>query len=384
MFRLILFFVILTGCGNESVGHDLSSVPAGERPNILWIVAEDMCQRIGAFGDSVASTPRLDRLASEGVLFPNSFATSGVCAPSRSAMITGVHQNTLGTQHMRTKPAFLEEPRFRIAYEAVPPPHVKALPELLRASGYYTVNNSKTDYQFGEPFSIWDESGPTAHWRNRPEGTPFFAYFTLLTTHESTLWPLDHEPQSLLEFFIVLWNHILLAGRKQVTDPGDVYPSGRLPSTWPRSEADLPAFINNQSQVEYGYYHGYLHVDREGIEPRFPLGYGLDYTSFEYGNLTLSESILSPEGTLEIGVDVTNTGAVAGEEVVQLYVSPEGSRVDRPVKALKGFEKVHLAPGETRRILLGLAAEDLGFYDVQLGDWEVERISYTARVGSSS
>ncbi len=165
---------------------------------------------------------------------------------------------------------------------------------------------------------------------------------------------------------------------------GDVNPAGRLPSTWPRSEGDLPAFINDQSQVEYGYYHGYLHVDREGIEPRFPFGYGLSYTTFEYTNLALSDETVPGDGALRVGVDVSNTGAVAGEEVVQLYVSCTGSRVDRPVRALKGFEKVPLAPGETRRVLFDLAAEDLAFYDVEAEDWEVESIAYTVNVGSSS
>jgi len=165
---------------------------------------------------------------------------------------------------------------------------------------------------------------------------------------------------------------------------GDVNPAGRLPSTWPRSEGDLPAFINDQSQVEYGYYHGYLHVDREGIEPRFPFGYGLSYTTFEYTNLALSDETVPGDGALRVGVDVSNTGAVAGEEVVQLYVSCTGSRVDRPVRALKGFEKVPLAPGETRRVLFDLAAEDLAFYDVEAEDWEVESIAYTVNVGPSS
>ena len=165
---------------------------------------------------------------------------------------------------------------------------------------------------------------------------------------------------------------------------GDVNPSGRLPSTWPRSEGDLPPFINDQSQVEYGYYHGYLHVDREGIEPRFPFGYGLSYTSFAYTNLTLSDETVLSDGALRIGVDITNTGAVAGEEVAQLYVSCTGSSVDRPVRALKGFQKVLVAPGETRRVFFDLAAEDLAFYDVEIGDWEVEPISYTVYVGPSS
>jgi beta-glucosidase len=165
---------------------------------------------------------------------------------------------------------------------------------------------------------------------------------------------------------------------------GDVNPSGRLPSTWPRSETDLPAFVNNQSLVEYGYYHGYLHVDREGIEPRFPFGYGLSYTTFAYANLWLSDETIPSDGTLQVGVDVSNTGAVGGEEVVQLYVSCEGSRVDRPVKVLKGFQKVHCEPGETKRVLFDLRAEDLAFYDVEAGGWEVESISYRVHLGPSS
>ena len=165
---------------------------------------------------------------------------------------------------------------------------------------------------------------------------------------------------------------------------GEVNPSGRLPSTWPRTESDLPPFVNNQSQVEYGYYHGYLHVDREGIEPRFPFGYGLSYTTFAYTNLSLSDETVPSDGALRVGVDVSNTGAVGGEEVVQLYVSYEGSRVDRPVKLLKGFQKVHFEPGETRRVLFDLAAEDLAFYDVEAGDWEVESIPYMVRLGPSS
>lgn len=165
---------------------------------------------------------------------------------------------------------------------------------------------------------------------------------------------------------------------------GDMNPSGRLPSTWPRFEVDLPAFVNNRSQVEYGYYHGYLHVDREGIEPRFPFGYGLSYTTFAYENLSLSDETIPSDGTLRVGADISNTGAVGGEEVVQLYVSCTGSRVDRPAKVLKGFEKVHFAPGETRRVLFHLAAEDLAFYDVAAGSWEVESITYTVHVGPSS
>ena len=241
----LALLVLFAGCtGNPSSVVSETGSGNAERPNILWIVAEDMCRRIGAFGDRVAATPRLDRLASEGVMFPNTFATSGVCAPSRSTIITGVHPNTLGTQHMRTKPTIFSSPDFRIAYEAVPPPQVKAFPEVLRAVGYYTVNRTKTDYQFGEPFTIWDDSGPSAHWRNRPEGVPFFFYFTLMTTHESTVWPLDHKPVDLVQFFIVLGNLIRFADRENITDPKDVL----LPSYYPDCPVvreDMARFYDN-------------------------------------------------------------------------------------------------------------------------------------------
>jgi beta-glucosidase len=165
---------------------------------------------------------------------------------------------------------------------------------------------------------------------------------------------------------------------------GEVNPSGRLPSTWPGSEADLPAFVNDRSQVEYGYDHGYLYVDREGIEPRYPFGYGLSYTTFDYRNLDLSDQAVPRDGVLRVGVDVTNTGGVDGEEVAQLYVSCEGSEVERPVKTLKGFEKVSLKPVETRRVFFDLAAADLAYYNVEVGAWDVEPISYTVHVGTSS
>ena len=117
---------------------------AAERPNILILMAEDMSARVGAFGDDVANTPSLDRLAAAGVRFPNTFTTAGVCAPSRTAHITGVHQIAIGAQHMRTR-SFQPMP-----YRAVPPPEVKAYPELLRRAGYYTLTNHKLDYQFSD------------------------------------------------------------------------------------------------------------------------------------------------------------------------------------------------------------------------------------------
>lgn len=167
-----------------------NTVRSDTRPNIVLIVVEDLSPRVGAFGDPVAQTPHLDRLAGEGVRFTNVFTSAGVCAPSRAALITGMHQASIGAQHMRTA-SFVWDAS-RSGYEAVPPPTVKAFPEYLRASGYFTVNNVRTDYQFGEPFTIWDETGPEATWTHRAADQPFFAMYSQTITHESRLFAPDN------------------------------------------------------------------------------------------------------------------------------------------------------------------------------------------------
>jgi N-sulfoglucosamine sulfohydrolase len=160
----------------------------GARPNIIWISTEDMSPRLGAYGDRIARTPAIDRLAGQGIRFTRVFATAPVCAPSRAAIITGLHQNAIGAQHMRTTEDRV--PELPGPYLAVPPFYVKAFPEYLRAAGYFTSNRSKTDYQFGEPFTIWDDLGPKAHWRNRPDrNQPFFSVFNITVTHESQSFP---------------------------------------------------------------------------------------------------------------------------------------------------------------------------------------------------
>ncbi len=171
----------------------VAAAPAGQaqaprRPNILWISNEDMSPRLGAYGDALARTPVLDRLATESVRFTRAFTTAPVCAPSRAAIITGMHQNAIGAQHMRTTENRV--PELPGPYLAVPPFYVKAFPEYLRAAGYFTSNRAKTDYQFGEPFTIWDDVGGMAHWRNRRDpGQPFFSVFNLTVTHESQIFP---------------------------------------------------------------------------------------------------------------------------------------------------------------------------------------------------
>ena len=170
-------------------------------PNILLLIAEDLSPRIGAYGDDVARTPHLDALAEQGVRYARVFTTSGVCAPSRAALMTGRHAISFGAQHMRTSS------RPSGAYTTVPPPGVVAFPELLRAAGYYTYTDEKLDYQFSGvlwgsgPLTIWDAEGPDTHWRNRIDGRPFFGLVNFTVTHESGVFrQLGSWPHSVAHF----------------------------------------------------------------------------------------------------------------------------------------------------------------------------------------
>ncbi len=192
---LTLAAVVLAACGGATAPE-----MAPPRPNILWITVEDMSPRLGAYGDAVATSPNIDRLAAEGMRYTRAFSISGVCAPSRAALITGMYPTSIGTHHMRTTH---EAPGLPGPYVAVPPPEVKAFTEYLRAAGYYTSNNAKTDYQFAsirdarQPLTAWDASGRTAHWRGHQPGQPFFAVFNSSRTHESRVWPNPDEAPML-------------------------------------------------------------------------------------------------------------------------------------------------------------------------------------------
>ena len=161
-----------------------------QKPNILWVSFEDTNPFYGCYGDSVARTPNLDKLAAEGCRWSNAFSTAGVCAPARSAIITGMYPISIGTLHMRTTHTHPIAPDLPTPYSAVTPHYVKCFTEYLRAAGYYCTNNVKTDYQFDPPFTAWDELSTDAHWRNRPNpDQPFFAVFNPTKTHESGMWP---------------------------------------------------------------------------------------------------------------------------------------------------------------------------------------------------
>lgn len=225
----------------------LAHAEAPQRPNILLIVAEDMSQRVGAFGDTVAKTPSLDGLARQGLRFTHVFTASGVCAPSRSALITGVHPLALGTQHMRTGAGG------PIPYEAVPPPEVKAFPELLRRAGYATANVAKTDYQFGEPFTVWDlntgsfmEPPDLAVWRRLPREKPFFAMINLMSTHESRLASEEATLEQGSRFGLVMKQALEWRSQhvKQVTDPAKITVPAYFPDV-PRVRSSIAQHYDN-------------------------------------------------------------------------------------------------------------------------------------------
>ena len=157
--------VALLSVGACAEGLDLQSKTSGKKPNILWISTEDISSHLGCYGDENAITPNIDQFAKQGVRYTQAFTVHGVCAPSRSGIITGMYPSSIGSCNMRCK--------------ATKPETIKCFPEYLRDAGYYCTNNSKQDYNFKTPKQAWDESSRKAHWKNRPDGKPFFAVFNL-------------------------------------------------------------------------------------------------------------------------------------------------------------------------------------------------------------
>jgi beta-glucosidase len=158
---------------------------------------------------------------------------------------------------------------------------------------------------------------------------------------------------------------------------GDYNPAGRLTQTWVRDEADLPAMM------DYNIRDGrtYLYATKK---PLYAFGFGLSYTSFAYSHLRVSDATLKAGETATVSVEVKNTGALAGDEVVQMYVSHEGSSVSRPVEELKGFARVPLKAGETKTVTLPLAAKALAYWDVKANAFVLEKDRVVVKVGGSS
>ncbi len=170
---------------------------------------------------------------------------------------------------------------------------------------------------------------------------------------------------------------------------GKVNPSGKLAETFPERLSDNPSFISfpgEKDDVQYreGIFVGYRYYDFKQIEPLFPFGHGLSYTTFEYSDIKLSSNAVNADDELTVSVKVKNTGKIEGKEVVQLYVTDKEASVIRPVKELKGFEKVSLKPGETKNVMFKLKKRAFAFYCEAAHDWLVEEGDFIISVGSSS
>ncbi len=170
---------------------------------------------------------------------------------------------------------------------------------------------------------------------------------------------------------------------------GDENPSGKLAETYPLALEQNPSYLNypghdNEMLYREGLYVGYRYYDAKQISPLFPFGFGLSYTTFRYCAINADRTELSGDETLTIGVTIKNTGRVAGKEVVQLYVAPPGTHSFRPIRELKGFEKVALAPGQKSTMTFALKRSDFSYYRTAKQDWHVEPGLYEIQVGSSS
>lgn len=173
---------------------------------------------------------------------------------------------------------------------------------------------------------------------------------------------------------------------------GDTNPSGKVCQSFPVNESDLPPYdTETTGDLPYNYYHGYRWLDKQGISPRYPFGFGLSYTTYAYSNLTVDPPSIASDGTLTVTVDVENTGPLTGSEIVQLYVGYDNTSVSdqwgRPEKELKAFvrlEDVVPGPENKRTATLTVDAADLAYWNANTDAWEVESMEYQLYVGPSS
>lgn len=204
--KLIAFFAFVM-----FVSHCLL---AAERPNILWLTSEDHGPEMGCYGDILARTPNVDGIAAKGMAFRRAWSIAPVCAPARTAIITGLYPSSSGGLHMRSMVKL--------------PASIKLYPQYLRESGYYCTNNSKTDYNVNEPGKVWDESSGKANWKNRAEGQPFFAVFNSTKSHESQIRTRPHT---------------------RITNPSDVRVPGYHPDL-PEVREDWAQYYDKVSEAD--------------------------------------------------------------------------------------------------------------------------------------
>ena len=179
------FYLIITFLFYHCDRPDKLVTTSGELPNIVWLVSEDNSPFIGAYGDTLAKTPNIDRLAGEGILFENAFANAPVCAPSRSTLITGMYATSLGTQHMRCLNPI--------------PNFVRFFPAYLKEAGYFTTNRQKTDYNTYLQEGVWDNDwwDWKDAFRGKADGQPFFLMYNTWMSHEDKI----HSDENAIEYY---------------------------------------------------------------------------------------------------------------------------------------------------------------------------------------
>lgn len=170
---------------------------------------------------------------------------------------------------------------------------------------------------------------------------------------------------------------------------GKANPSGKLAETWPLKLADNPSFLNfpdDNGQVDYheDIYIGYRYYDKKEMPVLFPFGYGLSYTDFDYDDLSLDQQSMTDQDVLTVTCKVKNTGDKPGSEIVQLYVRDEASSVRRPIRELKGFEKVYLKPGKEKTVTFRLDKRAFAYWEPKVHDWFVESGKFIIEIGASS
>ncbi len=214
---------------------------APARPNILWISCEDSSPyAFSCYGDPLAWTPNIDGVARRGVRYSHCYSVAGVCAPTRSGIITGMYPASIGSHFMRC--------------QIQRPAQVRCFPEYLREAGYYVSNNVKTDYNFAVPKTAWDDNSNKAHWRNRPAGKPFFSVFNKTMTHESQIKVTGAAHAKVTP-------HV--PAEKRV-DPGKV----KLPPYWPDTPAVREQVANfYECVMEFDYEAGQLlkQLEEDGL-----------------------------------------------------------------------------------------------------------------------
>lgn len=257
MKKQTLAAMIMLAISHTALGADFTPQIQSATPNVVFILAEDMNPRLGAYGDPNAVTPNIDALARESVLFTNAFTMAGVSAPSRAGLITGMPQHANGLQHMRTA-------TFSHPYQAVPPSWVKGYPELLRRAGYFTYVDTKTDYQFSKgpadigPFTLWDAHGnygniedlkvPPA-WQNVDlQGKPFYINLNPQITHESGIFTQENAPEAF-KALPVMWDKLRAFYTLPDIDPAKL----KLDPYWkdtPEVRQELALFYKNISVMD--------------------------------------------------------------------------------------------------------------------------------------